>query len=223
MLRKNLPQILPRNKQRKSPLKSVDFRGLWSEWGDSNSQHLAPKASALPIALHPVISFFTPRLVPGIFRVCGQSCGQQQISNQIQPAPKPPVRPCVKAFQAFANNAMDAAVDCPKASALPIALHPVISFSLPRLVPGIFLSVGIPVVNRKFSAKSNPRQSHVFARVSTRSGLSQPTRWMPLSIIPKQARYQLRYTRLFFDTRRILTHTGALCNAFFVAISFGLC
>ena len=111
----------------------------------------------------------------------------------------------------------------PKASALPIALHPVISFSLPRLVPGIFLYVGIPVVNRKFSAKSNPRQSHVFARVSTRSGLSQTTPWMPLSIVPKQARYQLRYTRLFFDTRRILTHTGALCNAFFVAISFGLC
>ena len=119
------PQILRRNKQRKSPLKSTDFRGIWSEWGDSNSQHLAPKASALPIALHPVISF-----------------------------------------------------------------------SLPRLVPGIFLSVGIPVVNRKFSAKSNPRQSHVFARVSTRSGLSQTTPWMPLSIVPKQARYQLRYTRI---------------------------
>ena len=27
----------------------------WSEWGDSNSRHLAPKASALPTALHPDI------------------------------------------------------------------------------------------------------------------------------------------------------------------------
>ena len=32
------------------------FRGgFWSEWGDSNSRHLAPKASALPTALHPDI------------------------------------------------------------------------------------------------------------------------------------------------------------------------
>ena len=30
---------------------------VWSEWGDSNSRHLAPKASALPTALHPVIEF----------------------------------------------------------------------------------------------------------------------------------------------------------------------
>ena len=30
----------------------------WSEWGDSNSRHLAPKASALPTALHPDIQFF---------------------------------------------------------------------------------------------------------------------------------------------------------------------
>ena len=31
---------------------------IWSEWGDSNSRHLAPKASALPTALHPVMKFF---------------------------------------------------------------------------------------------------------------------------------------------------------------------
>ena len=42
----------------KKPLKSDDFRGFWSEWGDSNSRHLAPKASALPTALHPDIQFF---------------------------------------------------------------------------------------------------------------------------------------------------------------------
>ena len=31
---------------------------FWSEWGDSNSRHPAPKAGALPTALHPVIQFF---------------------------------------------------------------------------------------------------------------------------------------------------------------------
>ena len=30
----------------------------WSEMGDSNSRHLAPKASALPTALHPVMELF---------------------------------------------------------------------------------------------------------------------------------------------------------------------
>ena len=32
---------------------------FWSEWGDSNSQHPAPKAGALPVALHPVILLFS--------------------------------------------------------------------------------------------------------------------------------------------------------------------
>ena len=51
----NSIQILRRSKQEisKSPLKSADFRGFWSEMGDSNSRHLAPKASALPTALIP--------------------------------------------------------------------------------------------------------------------------------------------------------------------------
>ena len=31
---------------------------FWSEWGDSNSRHLAPKAGALPTALYPDIRFF---------------------------------------------------------------------------------------------------------------------------------------------------------------------
>ena len=43
---------------KKNPSKSYDFDGFWSEWGDSNSRHLAPKASALPTALHPVMKLF---------------------------------------------------------------------------------------------------------------------------------------------------------------------
>ena len=38
-------------KKRRFLAKTAAFQ--WSEWGDSNSQHLAPKASALPVALHP--------------------------------------------------------------------------------------------------------------------------------------------------------------------------
>ena len=52
----------------KNPAKSLDFTGFWSEWGDSNSRHLAPKASALPTALHPVMKFSN----------CGQTCSQRR-------------------------------------------------------------------------------------------------------------------------------------------------
>ena len=37
----------------KTASKPMFCGGFWSEWGDSNSRHLAPKASALPTALHP--------------------------------------------------------------------------------------------------------------------------------------------------------------------------
>ena len=40
---------------KKNPLKSTDFRGFWSEWGDSNARSLDPKPmsepSARPVAL----------------------------------------------------------------------------------------------------------------------------------------------------------------------------
>ena len=44
---------------KKSRIKMI--RLFWSEWQDSNLRHLAPKASALPTALHPVayIIFFS--------------------------------------------------------------------------------------------------------------------------------------------------------------------
>ena len=37
-------------KVKKNPPKSQDFDGFWSEWGDSNSRHLAPKCVSEPSA-----------------------------------------------------------------------------------------------------------------------------------------------------------------------------
>ena len=68
-------------------------------------------------------------------------------------------------------------------------------FYSPGSFRGFFVSVGIPVVKPKFPAKSTPRQSDPFARVSSTSRLSLWEPWMPLSTIPKLARCQLRYTR----------------------------
>ena len=33
---------------KKNPLKSTDFRGFWSEWGDSNARSLDPKPMSEP-------------------------------------------------------------------------------------------------------------------------------------------------------------------------------
>ena len=45
-----IPQNLHRNRQRirKQPLKSFDFRGFWSEMGDSNSRPDGPKPMSKP-------------------------------------------------------------------------------------------------------------------------------------------------------------------------------
>ena len=62
-----IPQNLHRNRQRirKQPLKSFDFRGFWSEWGDSNARSLDPKpmselsvrglASSLALSVAPTV------------------------------------------------------------------------------------------------------------------------------------------------------------------------
>ena len=56
------------DKRRKTAISDGFSDQRWSEWGDSNSRHLAPKASALPTALHPVIKFSD----------CGQIWGQRR-------------------------------------------------------------------------------------------------------------------------------------------------
>ena len=48
------------------PPKRRFFKERWSEWQDSNLRHPAPKAGALPTALHPVIKLNYPagRILP---------------------------------------------------------------------------------------------------------------------------------------------------------------
>ena len=89
-----------------------------------------------------------------------------------------------------------------KLSNLPFALpnHPryqlrytrLSRFHFPGSFRGFFVSVGIPVVNRRFPTKSAAHQNHTFARVSKRSELSLRAPWMNLSILPNRPRYQLR-------------------------------
>ena len=110
---------------------------------------IIPKLARCQLRYTRLSRFSLPRLVPGFFRVCGHSCGQRQISTQIQPAPKPRVRPCVNTFRAFATNAMDAAVYHPKPPALPTALYPV---NMLQLSTSYILSHQIPLCNAFFVA-----------------------------------------------------------------------
>ena len=63
-----IPQNLHRNRQRirKQPLKSFDFRGFWSEMGDSNSRPDGPKPMSEPSArtLMPSLALSVAPTVP---------------------------------------------------------------------------------------------------------------------------------------------------------------
>ena len=88
---------------------------IWSEWGDSNSRHLAPKASALPTALHPDMKFSN----------CGQTCGQRRFLTSYRRGEKCCQPKCPKGFRVFRRLWLEPERHAPKASALPTALHPV--------------------------------------------------------------------------------------------------
>jgi hypothetical protein len=88
----------------------------------------------------------------------------------------------------------------PKCRALPVELHPDIHFSamIPRRTVKIkfFLSVVIPVVKAAFMPLSAIGESPANAGVTRLSGVSHYSVPDTATALPKQARYQLRYTRL---------------------------
>ena len=122
-------------------------------------QRNAPKAGALPTALHPVIELFYPagRIHPNVacyqlhytrifccghystklvrfkvFPVCGHLCGQSGFLARLCCLEKSRKRPCFKGFRALAVSIMDRQRIAPKASALPTALIPDMKFRLIR-------------------------------------------------------------------------------------------
>ena len=132
-------------KNRKNPSKSCGFDGFWSEWGDSNSRHLAPKASALPTALHPDMKFSN----------CGQTCGQGHFLTSYRRGEKCCQAYCPKSFRVFQGWRLEPGPHAPKSRALPTALHPDIRFFC--MIPcregksKFFVSVGGAVVKPDFA------------------------------------------------------------------------
>ena len=89
----------------------------------------------------------------------------------------------------------------PKPGAIPTSPHPDIHFSamIPRRVIKIkfFLSVVIPVVKAAFMPLSAIGESPANAGVTRLSGVSHYSIPDTATALPRQARYQLRYTRLY--------------------------
>ena len=89
----------------------------------------------------------------------------------------------------------------PKCRALPVELHPDIHFSamIPRrgVKIKIFLSVVIPVVKATFVPFSATGGKPAIARVARLCGVSPCPVPDTATALPNQARYQLRYTRIF--------------------------
>ena len=89
----------------------------------------------------------------------------------------------------------------PKCRALPVEPHPVIHFSamIPRrgVKIKIFLSVVVPVVKAAFVPFSAIGGKPAIARVARLCGLLSKPRMDRVYALPNQARYQLRYTRIF--------------------------
>ena len=98
----------------------------------------------------------------------------------------------------------------PKPRVLSAELHPDIHFSamIPRREgkSKIFLSVVIPVVKAAFMPLSAIGENPVNAGVARLCGVSPHPIPDTTTALPKQARYQLRYTRLlsFYPAGRIL-------------------
>ena len=119
-----------------------------------NLRHPAPKAGALPTALHPVIEFFirlvvftqtrrdTNFAIPGYslfchdttasgknkdFSVCGHSCGQSRFCAVFGNRRKSCYRPCCKALRRFALPCPGYRHGTPKPGAMPTS--PDIHFS----------------------------------------------------------------------------------------------
>ena len=136
-------------KNKKTAPEIIRFQGLWSEMGDSNSRHLAPKASALPTALIPDLGFeFCAR--------CGQTCGQAVFLTTSTCGGSACIagvsRDCGHGIFWLERGASCSQITCATNCATP-------GYSISAIIPRrgrkskIFLSVVNPVVKAAFSSR----------------------------------------------------------------------
>ena len=135
-----------------------------------------------------------------VFSVCGHSCGQNRFCAAFSNRGKSRKRRRHKALRRFSLPCPGYRHGTPKCRALPVELHPDIHFRamIPRRggKSKIFLSVVIPVVKATFIPLSAIGGNPANTGVTRLCGVSHCPVPDTATALPKQARYQLRYTRL---------------------------
>ena len=160
----------------------------WSEMGDSNSRHLAPKASALPTAL-------IPDLVIEFCARCGQTCGQAVFLTISACGGRACIagvsRDCGHCISRLEGGATCSQTRRDTNFAIP-------GYSISVIIPRrrgkskIFLSVVNPVVKAAFMPFSAIGENPAIAGVTRLCGVSPCPVPDTTTALPKQARYQLR-------------------------------
>ena len=164
----------------------------WSEMGDSNSRHLAPKASALPTAL-------IPDLVIEFCARCGQTCGHGDFLTTSTCGGSACIagvlRDCGHGIFWLERGASCSQTRRDTNFAIP-------GYSIFAMIPRrgvkrkIFLSVVIYVVKADFIPLSAIVESPTNAGVTRLCGVSPRPVPDSATALPNQARYQFRYTRI---------------------------
>ena len=165
---------------------------------------LVPNQARYQLRYTRIFSFFHDTTARGKnkdFSVCGHLCGQSRFCAAFGNQGKSHKRRCCKALRRFALPCSGYRHGTPKPRVLSAELHPVIHFSamIPRRgrKSKIFLSVVIYVVKAAFAPFSATGGKPAIARAARHSGLLSKPRMDRVYALPNQARYQLRYTRIF--------------------------
>ena len=189
---------------KKKPLKSPISEVFWSEWGDSNARSLEPKSSAIPTSLHPDIQF--PPLYHGgrenqrFFCLWSFMWSKPLLCRFLQSgkAPQTQVSQGFAAFRITLSRIQPWHSQTRRDTNFAIP-----GYSISAMIPRrgvkikIFLSVVIPVVKAAFMPLSIIGGNPANAGVTRLYGVSPCPVPDTATALPKQARYQLRYTRKY--------------------------
>ena len=169
----------------------------WSEMGDSNSRHLAPKASALPTAL-------IPDLVIEFCARCGQTCGQAVFLTTSTCRGSACIagvsRDCGHCISRLEGGATRSQTRRDTNFAIP-------GYSISAIISRrgrkskIFLSVVIYVVKAAFMPFSTAGGNPAKAGVARLCGVSPCPVPDTATALPKRMSYQLGYVRIFGYSR----------------------
>ena len=174
-------------KNSRKQVKNGSFSAIfWSKWRDSNSRPPVPETGALPTALHlEMVKIMR-------FSVSGQTCGQGTEIGHFSGRCTAKKVSVFKGFGRFSKNKFWNRWFAPETGALPTALHLDLVIFMRFSVSG--QTCGQTENLRTFKTSGKPKKS-VFSRDL---GVFQKINFKIGGLHPKLARYQLRYTSIWW-------------------------